>query len=106
MRKALRHEYPLRGGIGFGSFEHQTSGSSVQGDGQIWSAASFWGGAIVSAFQAECGVARGLRVLIHPDAMNQPDPDGTVEAATSVLPANERSATVAKPGLFRNCRNP
>jgi hypothetical protein len=26
MRRALRHEYPLRGGIGAGTFSHQTSG--------------------------------------------------------------------------------
>src|SRR5258707_363241 len=26
MRRALRHEYPLRGGIGVGSFSHETSG--------------------------------------------------------------------------------
>jgi len=66
MRRSLEHKYPLRGGLGFGSFMHETSGSSTRGDGQVWSSSSFFGGAIVTAYQAERCKARGLRVFVHP----------------------------------------
>jgi hypothetical protein len=69
MRKALRHEYPLRGGIGFGSFSHEDSGVRAKRDGQVWSTSSFLGGSVVTAYQAERSRARGLRVFIHPAVM-------------------------------------
>jgi len=69
MRKALRHEYPLRGGIGVGTFAHETSGARVLQNGQIWSTSSFLGGAIVSAYHAEQNGAPGMRVFIHPQVM-------------------------------------
>lgn len=69
MRKALRHEYPLRGGIGIGTFAHETSGVRTNRQRQIWSTSSFLGSSVVTAYQAErCPIA-GLRVFIHPDVM-------------------------------------
>lgn len=72
MRRALRHEYPLRGGIGVGSFSHETSGVRTGREPQqTWSTSSFLGGAVVTAYQAERSVARGLRILIHPLVMRR-----------------------------------
>ncbi len=71
MRKALRHEYPLRGGIGVGSFSHETSGVRTGREPQTWSTSSFLGGAVVTAYQAERSVAPGLRILIHPLVMRR-----------------------------------
>jgi hypothetical protein len=43
MRKAIRHEYPLRGGIGAGSFSHEVSGVRTGRENQIWTTSSFFG---------------------------------------------------------------
>ena len=66
MRKALRHGYPLRGGIGMGTFAHEASGVRASGSGAVWSTSSFLGGAIVTAYLAERSVALGTRVFVHP----------------------------------------
>jgi hypothetical protein len=71
MRRALRHEYPLRGGIGVGSFSHETSGVRTNHERQVWSTSSFLGGAIVTAYHAERSVTPGLRILVHPLVMRQ-----------------------------------
>jgi len=71
MRKALRHKYPLRGGIGAGSFSHETSGVRTLREQQVWTTSSFLGGAIVTAYQAERSSTPGLRVLVHPQVMRR-----------------------------------
>jgi hypothetical protein len=71
MRRALRHEYPLRGGIGVGSFSHETSGVRTNRERQVWSTSSFLGGAVVTAYQAERSVTPGLRILVHPLVMRR-----------------------------------
>jgi hypothetical protein len=93
MRKALRHEYALRGGVGFGSFSHETSGSSMRRNGQIWSTSSFFGSAIVSAYQAERSKPLGLRVLLHPTVTAQLRGDDDLAAAAAELPDNETSVS-------------
>jgi hypothetical protein len=69
MRSALRHEYPLRGGIGIGSFSHEQSGVRTIRGGQVWTTNSFFGGAVVRAYQAERCSVPGLRIFIHPLVM-------------------------------------
>lgn len=69
MRRALRHEYPLRGGIGVGSFSHENSGVRTDREQQVWTTSSFLGGAIVTAYQAERSAAAGLRILVHPHVL-------------------------------------
>lgn len=64
MRRALRHSYPLRGGIGMGTFSHETSGVTTR-EGQVWSTSSFFGSAVVTAYRAERSDALGLRVFVH-----------------------------------------
>jgi hypothetical protein len=68
MRKALRHRYPLRGGLGSGNFSHETSGVRTTRLGQVWSTSSFFGSAVVTAYQAERTAALGLRVFVHTSA--------------------------------------
>jgi hypothetical protein len=65
MRRALRHQYPLRGGIGAGTFSHETSGVRTGRDQTIWSTSSFLGGAIVTAYQAESSTVPGMRIFLH-----------------------------------------
>jgi len=43
MRRALRHKYPLRGGIGVGTFSHETSGVRTGKEQTVWSTSSFLG---------------------------------------------------------------
>jgi hypothetical protein len=90
MRRALRHRYPLRGGIGVGSFSHETSGVRTSRDGQIWSTGSFLGGAIVTAYQAERSTTPGLRILVHPQVM-QRNQEGHLNVYTMSLPKAEAS---------------
>jgi hypothetical protein len=66
MRQALRHRYPLRGGMGFGTFSHESSGVRANQDRQVWTTSSFLGGAIVTAYQAERTTTPGLRIFVHP----------------------------------------
>jgi len=69
MRRALRHDYPLRGGIGVGTFSHETSGVRTGKEQRIWSTSSFLGGAIVTAYQAERSAVPGMRILLHKTVM-------------------------------------
>lgn len=72
MRRALRHQYALRGGIGYGSFSHETSGvQTTRRAAQVWTTASFLGSAIVTAYQAERCAALGLRIFVHRAAQLQ-----------------------------------
>lgn len=91
MRRALRHKYPLRGGIGIGSFSHESSGVQTSREGQIWSTSSFLGGAIVTAYQAERSNAPGLRVFIHPLVMQRAQ-EINLNLYALPLPADETSA--------------
>ena len=72
MRSALRHEYPLRGGIGVGSFSHESSGVRTNHEGQIWSTASFLGSAAITAYQMERAEPLGFRIFVHPQIIDAP----------------------------------
>src|ERR1041385_7509268 len=65
MRSAAWLGYPLRGGIGYGSFIHDTSGVKSSHEGQVWSTNSFSGTAVVTAYQAERSTALGMRLFLH-----------------------------------------
>lgn len=69
IRKATRHKYPLRGGLGAGTFSHETSGVRTGRDDLIWSTSSFLGGAAVTAYQAERCSTLGLRIFVHERAI-------------------------------------
>jgi len=90
MRRALRHKYPLRGGIGVGSFSHETSGVRTIREGQVWTTSSFFGGAIVTAYQAERSKAPGLRILVHPLVLRR-NTEAFLKAYTIPLLENENS---------------
>lgn len=77
MRSALRHRYPLRGGIGIGSFSHETSGVRTIRTGQVWSTSSFFGSSVVTAYQAERSAALGLRIFVHEAAVESAKADPT-----------------------------
>lgn len=88
MRKALRHRYPLRGGLGFGSFSHETSGVRAGSDNLVWGTSSFLGGAVVTAYQAERCRNLGLRVFVHETVMHRAD-EPLLSTYTMPLPAEE-----------------
>jgi hypothetical protein len=90
MRRALRHEYPLRGGIGVGTFSHETSGVRTNREGQVWSTSSFLGSAVVTAYQAEHSLTPGLRVFIHPSVLRR-NTEPLLQAYATPLPMEERS---------------
>jgi hypothetical protein len=69
MRQALRHGYPLRGGVGFGTFSHESSGVRANQNTQVWTTSSFLGSAIVTAYQAERSTTPGLRIFVHPNVI-------------------------------------
>src|SRR5205085_3675123 len=71
------------------SFSHENSGANARGDGQIWSTSSFFGSAIVTAYQAERTDALGLRVFVHPTVLNRSGVNETLNAAVTALPPNE-----------------
>jgi hypothetical protein len=91
MRRALRHEYPLRGGIGVGTFSHETSGVRADQNRQVWTTSSFLGAAVVTAYHAERSITPGLRVLIHPLVMRR-NTEAYLNAYTLSLPASEQNA--------------
>ena len=91
MRSALRHTYPLRGGIGIGSFLHETSGVHAGGGQQVRTTSSFLGSAIVTAYQAEQSIAPGLRILVHPHVM-QLEAEPLLKLYTVPLPQQESNA--------------
>ncbi|MGB9103233.1 MAG: hypothetical protein WCC59_00620 [Terriglobales bacterium] len=120
MRRALRHEYPLRGGIGFGTFLHEASGARFFGTGQVWSTSSFLGGAVVTSYLAERSTAMGLRVFVHRDAMQQAQElflesystdllSDEVDAVSThelrLFDSNESAAAVARMRRFRESQN-
>jgi|GEM_PF-3937318 len=88
MRRALRHRYPLRGGIGFGSFSHETSGVRAASDNLVWSTSSFLGEAVVTAYQGERCRTPGLRIFVH-DAAMQRTYEPLLSTYTMPLPADE-----------------
>jgi len=71
MRKAIRHGYPLRGGLGVGTFSHETSGVRTGRDGLVWGTSSFLGGAVVTAYQAERCSTPGLRIFVREGVMRR-----------------------------------
>lgn len=73
-QKAIRHNYPIRGGVGYGKFFHQMSGVKAHFGNQTWSTSAFLGDSIVTAYRAERNAAPGMRVFIHPSV---PLPQGT-----------------------------
>jgi len=91
MRRALRHEYPLRGGIGVGSFSHENSGVRTDRERQVWTTSSFLGGAIVTAYQAERSSAAGLRIFVHPHVMRR-NTEPFLKPYVMPLPASENTA--------------
>lgn len=91
MRRALRHEYPLRGGIGVGSFSHENSGVRTDREQQVWTTSSFLGGAVVTAYQAERSNVPGLRIFVHPTVL-QRNTEGFLKPYTVSLPESEKSA--------------
>jgi len=91
LRRALRHEYPLRGGIGVGTFSHETSGVRTNRETQVWSTSSFLGSAVVTAYQAERSNAAGLRVFIHPSVLRR-NTEPLLKTYATELPEDERSA--------------
>jgi hypothetical protein len=95
MRSALRHEYPLRGGIGYGTFHHEMSGVRTASEGQVWSTSSFLGGATVAAYQAERSPTPGLRIFIHPSV-----PETELFEVLTVRASKEE----ANPGSFGELR--
>jgi hypothetical protein len=90
MRRALRHKYPLRGGIGVGSFSHETSGVRANRERQVWSTSSFLGSSIVTAYQAEHSTIPGLRIFIHPLVMRR-NQEPYLNVYTLPLPKEENN---------------
>jgi hypothetical protein len=107
MRKALRHSYPLRGGIGVGSFSHETSGVRTIRREQVWSTSSFLGSAIVTAFQAERSVAAGMRIFMHPTVLTKNEYKSSFEEyAISLSPSEATETSSHEICLWRNNEAP
>lgn len=71
MRCALVRRYPLRAGIGYGTFAHSGTTLVAQPRALTWSTASFHGSGVVRAYRAERCAACGLRVFVHPSAVQR-----------------------------------
>lgn len=101
MRRALRHQYPLRGGIGVGSFFHEASGVRTMTDKQTWSTSSFLGSAIVTAYQAERSTIPGLRIFIHPQVLRR-NTESLIKVYPQPLLKNEVTETASHELRFWN----
>lgn len=95
IRLSLINGYPLRGGIGCGTFSHEFTGVSAYPGKTIWSNCSFMGGAIVSAYQAsDLNNTPGLRVLVHPAVMRR-NTEAYLKTLTVPLEPEQQSETAS-----------